>query len=79
MEIFVPDREDGEVMALMRRLHHLGIRGRDAAYLAGLTPPTELGSPERNNYLKDFQRMVAAESRASAAALIGLGFWREGR
>ena len=72
MEIFVPDRQPQEAMDLMHRLLAIGIRGRHAAYLATVAPPQEPGSPEMASYLKDFEFMVHAPVRSSAAALIGI-------
>ena len=72
MEIFVPDRTPHETMALMERLRGLGIRGRDAAYLASVKPPEQPGSPEMRAYLRDFELMVDEKARASAAEAIGI-------
>jgi hypothetical protein len=73
MEIFVPDRQPQEALDLMGRLIEIGIGGRHAAYLATVAPPLEPGSPEMASYLKDFEFMVHARARPSAAALVGLG------
>jgi hypothetical protein len=72
MEIFVPDRQPEETMALMARLHAIGIGGRDAAYLASVEPPQEPGTPEMADYVKGFELMVTAAARRPAAALLGL-------
>ena len=73
MEIFVPDRQPQEAIELMGRLVAIGIKGRHAAYLATVAPPQEPGSPEMASYLRDFEFMVQAPARPSAAALIGIG------
>jgi hypothetical protein len=72
MEVFVPDRDAAEVLALMGRLSDLGIAGRDAAYLASVYVPVETGTPEMTHFIREFEFMVAARSRVSAASLIGL-------
>ncbi|HEX8534530.1 MAG TPA: hypothetical protein VF662_10205 [Allosphingosinicella sp.] len=76
MEIFVPDRQPQEAIELMGRLIEIGIGGRHAAYLATVAPPQEPGSPEMASYLRDFEFMVHASARQSAATLIGFpGFY----
>ncbi len=72
MEIFIPDREPHDVMALVAQLRSIGIGGRDASYLASVAPPSEAGTPEMTMYMKEFELMVDARARPKAAALIGI-------
>lgn len=73
MEVFEPDRGAAEVAALIGQLRGLGLRGRDAAYLASVAPPPEGQAAERARYVKEFAFMVPAEKRTAAAALLGVG------
>lgn len=77
MEPFMAERPAPEVLALMRRLAALGIRGRDAAYLASIVPPVESGTPEMAMYLKEFEFIVDPAARPAAAALIGIAGWAD--
>ncbi len=72
VEIFVPDREPHETMALVAQLRSIGIRGRHAAYLASVAPPREPGTPEMTMYLKEFDLMVDSAARPAAAEIIGI-------
>lgn len=76
MEPFVAERPADEVMLLMRRLIGLGVRGRDAAYLASIVPPADPASPEMAMYLKEFEFIVDEGARLEAAALIGIAGWK---
>lgn len=73
MEVFVSQREPEKAVTLTKALKALGLRGRDAAYLASaaLPPPEDRGAID--NYLAEFRYMVSEECRPEAARLIGLG------
>jgi hypothetical protein len=75
MEVFVPSRDEGEVAELMVRLRALGLRGRDAAYLASVLPPSPLDPQADENFRCEFRFMVAPEQREEAARLVGLAHW----
>ena len=75
MEVFVPNRDDPEALALIARLKALGLAGRDAAYLACVAPPSGADPSARANYLSEFRFMVRPEQREEAARLVGLESW----
>jgi hypothetical protein len=75
MEIFVPDRDSDAVFALIRQLGELGIRGRDASYLASVEPGASLDTAKQDRYRDEFRYIVAPEQRAAAAGLLGLSDW----
>ncbi|MDB5671353.1 MAG: hypothetical protein JWO25_2312 [Alphaproteobacteria bacterium] len=73
MEVFVSQRDPEKAVSLTESLKALGLRGRDAAYLASAAVP---GAGDRNaldHYLTEFRYMVSPERRPAAAELIGLG------
>ena len=74
MEVFEPSRDEG-VAELIVQLRALGLGGRDAAYLASVLPPTALDPPAETRFRCEFRFMVAPESRAAAARLLGLAHW----
>ncbi|MBV9930090.1 MAG: hypothetical protein JO013_04005 [Alphaproteobacteria bacterium] len=71
MEVFVGDRGAAEATALVARLKALGLRGRDAAYLASAAPPAEAG-PEQARYWKELAFMVPAAKRPAVCAVLGI-------
>ena len=73
MDMFVPDHETGKIMELMRGLEALGIKGRDAAYLACVDSNRSHDPVDRSRYLDEFRFMVHPDQRAAAAVLVGLG------
>ena len=75
MEVFVSQREPRDALTLTRKLKALGLRGRDAAYLASLQLPSKEDRGAVDHYLAEFRYMVAEESRPEAARLIGLREW----
>jgi hypothetical protein len=75
MEVFTPDRNGPEALALVARLKQLGIRGRDAAYLASVEFHRTTDECVRENYLAEFRFMVAPDRREEAARLIQLESW----
>lgn len=75
MEVFVSQREPGDAVTLTRKLKALGLRGRDAAYLASLQLPSGEDRGAIDHYLAEFRYMVAEDRRSEAAKLIGLREW----
>ena len=75
MEVFVSQREPRDALTLTRKLKALGLRGRDAAYLASLQLPSNEDRGAVDHYLAEFRYMVAEENRPEAARLIGLREW----
>lgn len=75
MEVFTPHRDTGAVFNLIAGLTALGIRGRDASYLASVEPYGSDDPCVRANYVTEFRFMVAPEKRAAAATLVGLREW----
>jgi hypothetical protein len=73
MEVFVGDRSPGEAALLVAQLKALGLRGRDAAYLASVAPPGAEAGPERARYWEELAFMVPAPKRAAVCALLGIG------
>jgi hypothetical protein len=73
MEVFVSQREPEKALSLTKALKALGLRGRDAAYLASAALPSENDQKALDHYLVEFRYMVAEERRPEAARLIGLG------
>ena len=72
MEVFEAARGPAEAAALAGRLKALGLRGRDAAYLASIAPPPAKAGPERARYWQELEFMVAAPLRDAACALLGI-------
>ena len=72
MEVFVSQREPEKAINLTEQLKALGLRGRDAAYLASIALPPLEDHGAVNQYLAEFRYMVSEESRPEAARLIGL-------
>lgn len=72
MEVFVGDRSPVEAAALVAKLKALGLRGRDAAYLASVAPPPPEAGPEQARYRDELAFMVPAAKRAAVCALLGL-------
>ena len=72
VEVFASQREPEKAVSLTDALKALGLRGRDAAYLAStlVPPPEDRGAVD--HYLAEFRYMVREESRPEAARLIGL-------
>ena len=72
MEVFLPDRDPLEVLALITRLRALGVQGRDASFLASVRPAASWDDSVRANYLKEFRYMVGPDRRCAVAELLGL-------
>jgi hypothetical protein len=72
MEMFVAERSPAEAAALAKRLKALGLRGRDAAYLASVAPPPAEPGPESVRYFEELDFMVPPPARAAVRALLGL-------
>jgi hypothetical protein len=72
VEVFVSQREPEKAVTLTQALKALGLRGRDAAYLASAALPGADDQKARDHYLAEFRYMVSEHSRAEAARLIGL-------
>jgi hypothetical protein len=72
MEVFVSDREPDKAVTLTAKLKALGLRGRDAAYLASAAVPAAEDQNAIDHYLAEFRYMVAEDRRPEAARLIGL-------
>lgn len=72
MEVFVATRAPAEVAKLMAQLRHLGISGRDAAYLASREPPGTADPVARKSFIAEFKYMVPPPSRDEAARLLGI-------
>jgi hypothetical protein len=75
VEVFIGDRGGAEISGLVAELKALGLRGRDAAYLASIDPYGSVDPEVRANYLREFKVMVGADQRAAAARLVGLQEW----
>lgn len=73
MEVFVSQREPEKAVSLTEQLKALGLRGRDAAYLASAALPPADDRGATDHYLAEFRYMVREENRPEAARLIGLG------
>jgi hypothetical protein len=73
MEVFVSEQEPDKAVSLTKALKALGLRGRDAAYLASAALPPAEDRRAVEHYLAEFRYMVNEESRPEAARLIGLG------
>jgi hypothetical protein len=72
VEVFVSQREPETALSLTAKLKALGLRGRDAAYLASAALPTAEDRGAVDHYIAEFRYMVSEERRAEAARLIGL-------
>jgi len=75
MEVFVAQRRTEDAVLLVERLKQLGLRGRDAGYLASTLPPGGEDQAVFDNFIAEFRLMVAPEARAEAARLIDLQSW----
>ena len=75
MDVFIPERQPKDAVTLTQQLISLGVRGRDAAYLASVLPPENAGAAETTAYLREFEFMVAPKARRSVATLVGFQ-WR---
>jgi hypothetical protein len=73
MEVFVSQREPEKAVSLTEQLKALGLRGRDAAYLASAALPGPDDQKALDHYRTEFRYMVTEECRPEAARLIGLG------
>jgi hypothetical protein len=66
-------QKPGEAALLVAQLKALGLRGRDAGYLASAAlPPPEAG-PEQARYWDDLAFIVPAAKPAAVCGLLGLG------
>lgn len=72
MEVFQAERSPAEAASLVAKLKGLGLRGRDAAYLASVTPPEAEAAPERARYLEELEFMVPPAVRAAVCAILGI-------
>jgi hypothetical protein len=72
MEVFVGDRSPVEAAPLVAKLKALGLRGRDAAYLASAAPPSPEAGPEQARWWDELAFMVPAAKRSAVCALLGL-------
>ena len=75
MEVFVAQRRAQDAVELVERLKQLGLRGRDAGYLASTLPPGGEDVAVVENFIAEFKLMVAPEARDEAARLIDLRNW----
>jgi hypothetical protein len=73
VEVFVSQREPEKALSLTEQLKALGLRGRDAAYLASAALPGPDDQKALDHYLAEFRYMVTEDRRPEAARLIGLG------
>ena len=72
MEVFVSHNEPEKAVNLTAKLKALGLRGRDAAYLASAAVPAPEDRNAVDHYLAEFRYMVTEERRPEVARLIGL-------
>ena len=72
MEVFVSQRDPEKAVSLTDQLKALGLRGRDAAYLASTSVHAHEDRGAVDHFLAEFRYMVREESRPEAARLIGL-------
>jgi hypothetical protein len=72
MEVFVSQREPERAVTLTEALKALGLRGRDAAYLASAALPPAEDRGAHDHYIAEFRYMVSEDRRPEAARLIGL-------
>lgn len=72
MELFEPQRNPGEAAALAAKLKALGLRGRDASYLASILAPPPEAVPERRRYFEELAFMVPRAAHPAVRALLGL-------
>lgn len=75
MEVFTPERESEAIFSLIGQLGALGVRGRDASYLASIAPDATSDPQLRDRYRAEFRYIVPPASQAAAALLLGMPDW----